>query len=129
MKKQFRKHQEGQALIPVLIVMLTVLILGAGVLYLSIGGLLSSHYSQTGEKVLVASEGALENGFLRILRNPAYLGESLQVNGLPCTIVVSGQAPITMTAECVGEQAVRRVQAEVSFVQGEMLIDQYQEIE
>jgi hypothetical protein len=124
-----KESSRGQALIPVLVVLIITLTLGAGLLYLNIGGMLIGSYTQEGERVLLATEGALENGLLRVLRNPAYLGESLQVNGVDCTISLSGQAPIVMTAECQSTRAERRLQTEVSFINGEMLVDNLVEIE
>lgn len=123
------RKNRGQALLPVLIIMVIVLTLGVGTLYLNVGGLLLGSYSQEGEKVLMATEGALENGLLKILRNPFYSGESLQVEGTPCTISVSSPTPTVMTAECNSGRAIRRLQAEVSFVDGEMFVDNLKEVE
>ena len=77
----------------------------------------------------MATEGALENGLMSILRNPFYSGESLQVGDIPCTISVSGQAPTMITAECQSDRAIRQLQAEVTFVEGEMIVDNLKEIE
>lgn len=122
-------NHQGQALLPVIIVMAIVLVLGVGALHLSVGGMLISFSSREGETALLATEGALENGLMMILRNPSYAGESLQVSGYPCTITVSGQSPAVMIAECQSDRAIRRLQAEVSFIDGEMVVDNLQEIE
>ena len=119
----------GQALVPILVILVIILILGAGALYLSMGGLLLCSHSLAGEKNLVATEGAMENGLLRVLRNPAYAGESLQVAGIPCTIDVAGLGPTMVTAECDSGRSIRRLQAEVSFIAGRMIIDNLVEIE
>lgn len=126
MKKQ---KNQGQALIPVLFIMATVLILGAAVLNLSIGGLLLSSSFQEGEATLMATEGALENGLLRILRNPSYLGESLQVEDFSCIISTSGQSPILMRASCDSGHAIRQLEAEINFIAGEMIVENIKEIE
>lgn len=124
-----KEKASGQALIPILIIMVIALILGVGVLNLSIGGLLLSFSSQEGESTLMATEGALENGLLRILRNPSYPGESLQVGGVSCTINTSGQSPVVMTAQCDSGRAIRQLQAEVDFVAGEMIVSNLREVE
>ncbi|MFC1727003.1 hypothetical protein ACFL0Y_00600 [Patescibacteria group bacterium] len=124
-----KRKNQGQALIPILIILLIILTVGAGSLYLSLGSLLLSSSSSTGEKVLVSVEGAVENGLMRILRNPNYSGESLQVAAMPCTIDISGLNPWTMTAQCDSGQAIRRLQAEVNFIDGEMIVSNLQEIE
>lgn len=132
MKKKIaflNQNNRGQALLPVLIIMVIVLTLGVGVLHLSVGSILLSSYSQEGEMVLVTTEGVLESGLLRILRNPSYASESLQVDDILCTINASGQAPIVMLAECQSDRAIRRLQAEINFVQGEMTVDNIREVE
>ena len=122
-------QKKGQALVPILIIILTIITLGVGTLYISIGGLLLSSYSASGETVLMAAEGALENGLLRILRSPNYSGESLQVNGLDCTITVNGLSPQVVSAQCVSDLVIRKLQAEVTFINGEMIVDHHQEVE
>lgn len=118
----------GQAMLPVLLIMLTVLVLGAAGLHLSLGGLMISRASFEGERVLVAAEGALENGLLRLLRQPNYAGETLQVAGFDCTIAVSGEAIKTISGVCQSPVARRGLQASVSFINGEMVVSDYEEI-
>lgn len=122
-------YNRGQALLPLLILLLLVLTLGVGVLQLSIGGMLISSSSQGGEAVLVATEGALENGLMRILRNPSYSGESLQVGGIPCTISTSGSTTILMVASCNSGRSIRKIKAEISSNQGRMVVNNIKEIE
>lgn len=125
-EKPFRSS--GQAMLPVLIIMLTVLVLGTASLQLGLGGLMISRASFEGERVLAAAEGALENGLLRLLRQPNYLGESLQVGGLECTIEVAGASPKIISGVCQNETSRRGLRAEVSFIQGEMVVGSYEEI-
>ena len=128
-KNLFKERQRGQALIPVLIIILIVLVLGAGSLYLSLGSMLLSSYSYLGEAALISTEGAMEDALMGILRNPDYAGGSLQVADVPCTISVSGSSPAVITAECDTGRSIRRLESEVTFVNGEMTVDNLQEIE
>jgi hypothetical protein len=118
----------GQAMLPVLFIVMAVIILGATGLQLGLGGLVVSRSSLEGEKVLVAAEGALESGMLRLLRQPNYIGETLQVNGLDCTIEAVGSLPIVVSGICRSDTAKRGLSAEVAFVQGEMIVSDYGEI-
>lgn len=118
----------GQAMLPVILIMLTVLILGTAGLHLSLGGLMISRASFEGERVLMAAEGALENGLLRLLRQPGYTGETLQVAGFDCTITVSGEAAKTVSSVCHSPVIQRGLRASVTFINGEMLVSDYEEI-
>lgn len=124
-----RIEKNGQALLPVVIIIAIFLILAVGLVNLSLGGLLLSFSLQEGEKVLLATEGTLEEGFLSILRNPSYAGGSLQVGEASCTIETSGSGPVVMAASCQSDRAVRRLRAEISFVAGEMEVSNIREVE
>lgn len=123
------KKDQGQALIPVLIILLIIITLGVGILFLNLGGMLTGLAAREGEAVLLAAEGAMENGLLRLLRSPAWEGESLQIGGQDCTITVSGTAPKIMAVSCWSAQARRNLRAEISFIAGEMNVDLIEETE
>jgi hypothetical protein len=118
-----KKVNSGQALVPLLILLALVIVLGTAALFLSVGGMVINVASREGEQVLLATEGAIENGLLRVLRDPGYTGESLQVGGYDCTIEASGPSPISVTAECRSGRAVRRLEAAAEVVMGEIIIN------
>ena len=123
------KRSKGQALIPLLILIVILLSLGATAIELAIGNILIDRYSQEELIGYYTTESALENGLLRVLRNPNYAGEDLQINGASCTIEVSGTTEKTILAFCEDENWIRRIQAQISFVDGQMEINSFQEIE
>jgi Tfp pilus assembly protein PilX len=119
----------GQALLPLLIVIVIVLSLGTAVIELAIGNILVDRYFQEAIFGFYTAEAALENGLLRLLRNPAYAGESLQINDVPCTIETVGTSPVVMTATCNDTHQVRKVRAEINYVDGVMVVNHLGEVE
>ncbi len=117
------KKNCGQALIPVLIIIVLVLSLGVAALDVSISNILLSVYEQEGRRVYLKTESALEEGFLKLLRNPSYAGESLQLEETSCTIEVSGLTSTkTVTAICNSGKSVRKIQAQADFYLGRMTV-------
>jgi hypothetical protein len=126
---EINNYCRGQALLPVVILMALVVILGTSLFNQSIGGLLVTSYFQEGESTLMATEGAMENGLMRLLRNPAYTGESLQIGNISCTINTSGSAPTIVVANCNSGRTIRKLRAEVDFTSGLMEVSNLREIE
>jgi len=121
--------KKGQALIPLLIIIVIILGLGTTAIELAIGRMIISRFSFDEIKSFYTVETAMENAFLKILRNPAYLGEDLQINDASCTIEVSVTLPKVVNATCDNGRQVRKMEAEASFVDGVMVVENIREIE
>jgi hypothetical protein len=119
----------GQALLPLLIVIIIALSLGTAAIELAISGVIIDRYSQEELMGFYVVEAALENALLRTLRNPNYVGENLQINDTSCTIEITGAAPKIIQARCDNGRQIRKMQAEASFVNGEMVVENIEEIE
>lgn len=119
----------GQALIPLLIVIIIILSLGVAAIELAISNIIVGRYFQEGAIGFYTVEAALENGLLRTLRNPNYLGEDLQINNASCTIEISGELPRVVTTRCDSGRWVRKLEAEVYFSEGIMEVENISEVE
>lgn len=124
-----RSSQKGQALLPVLILIVIFLSLGALSIESAISSLIIDRYYYDDLIGIYQTESALENGFLRLLRNPNYSGESLQLAESSCTIEVSGVSPKIIIAACNSGRTVRKMQAVVNATDGIMSITDIREIE
>lgn len=123
------KLSKGQALIPLLILVIIVLSLGTAAIELAISNVLIDRSFQEGLTGYYTTEAALENGLLRILRNPAYSSESLQIGDASCTIEITGTSPKIITSRCDNNRWVRKIQAEASFANGIMTVANVREVE
>lgn len=119
--------EKGQALLIVIFLAAIVLTLGIATSSLSVSGLQEILVFKEGAKAYFFAESALENGLLRLLRDPSYSGEALQVEETPCIIEITKE-PLKVRAWCDSGKVIRRLEAEVSFFEGQMQVSQIKEI-
>jgi len=80
----------GQAMM-VLVMVLAIVILYVSEVFVTTTSNTSQTFESSEEIILQEiAEGSLENAAIRFLRSTSYAGESLNENGISCTIVVSG---------------------------------------
>lgn len=109
------KYRSGQALVSLLFtVAIGITITSAAAVILLNNITASSKYEQ-GTTAFYIAESGLENGLLRLLRNPNYSGETLAIGeGTAVTQVFSGN-PITLVSTGTFGNAVRKIQAEIVY--------------
>lgn len=112
------KKNKGQALIAVLITAVLGLTLGVFALERVFSGSEILKESLEGENLRSLNEGVLENGLLRILRDPNYTGENLTVQEASCIIEVVSGNPKTVRAICSRGDKTKKIQTTVSFNNG-----------
>ncbi len=119
--------KNGQALLIVILLSAIVLTLSLVTSSLSVANLQETIIFKEGIKTYFLTESALENGLLRLLRYPQYSGESLQLEGIPCIIEVT-QEPLKVRAWCDTGKVIRRLETDVSFIDGQMQVSQIKEV-
>ena len=116
---KYQKHQQGQALIIVLFISAIVVLIVAQVATLNLSnlGLANNYYD--GSLLLTKAESYLENAALRYLRDPSYIGESLQDANITCTIKINDIGENKdLTCQCERNGKSRKVGLTVSFDEG-----------
>ena len=94
------KKSLGQAIIPLLIVVIIALGLGAVAVELAISNMLVDRYHFHAVVGYYSVESALEEAYLHWLRSPNFTSGSLQVNDASCNIEVSGSSPWIIVVDC-----------------------------
>lgn len=91
-------NQSGQALTVLLFfVVITLIITSATVILVILNSTGASKYEQSNMAYDVAEAG-IENALMRLLRDPAYTGETLTVDSGVATISVNGTNPVIITS-------------------------------
>lgn len=72
--------------------------------------------------------GALENAFMRLLRNPNYTGETVTLGDSTCYITVTGDLVKTIETRCTNVTYVRKTGATATFVNGIMTVSGISEL-
>ena len=117
------KKQSGQALIMVILIGIVALVAVVSATTLVISELKKNTATIFGVTQYQITYGALENAFMRLLRNPNYTGETVTLAGSTCYITVTGDAMIkTIESRCSNGTYVRKAGATASFTDGIMII-------
>ena len=110
-KKQYKQgKQKGSALVTILIFVamgITVTSAAVAVVIINTQGLTRMI---NGEKVYLIAEAGAENAMVQLLRDPAYSGETLTIDGENVTISVSGDTTKTVTAQGTLGDFIRKIQ-------------------
>ena len=72
--------------------------------------------------------GALENAFMRLLRDPSYIGETLTLGSSTCYSTVTGASTKTVSVRCTDGTYVRKMTATSTFANGIMTVSGISEV-
>lgn len=116
------KKQQGQALIMIILIGMIALLAVISATTLVISELKKNIATAYGVSQYEITYGALENAFMRLLRNPNYTGETVVLSGSTCYITVTGASTKTVEARCSNGSYVRKIEATVVFANGLMSV-------
>lgn len=123
-----RSRSAGQALVALLVFMAVALTLTAAATSVVLIGLRSTTAYSLGEEALSYAEAGVDNAMLRLIRDPAYTGETLTVSTGTATITVSGAGSSkTIVSEGVSGNAKRRIQADATLQNNTLSITSWSE--
>lgn len=116
-----------------MITMLYIMVIGilvtTGAAYAVIANTQSTTSFETGARARQVAESGIENALLRMIRNPAYTGETLEVNpGETATITVSTASGTVVTSLGVSGSTSRQIQASVEYNDGILTIQSWKEL-
>lgn len=118
-----RSHPGAMLLITVLIVGAVVLMISLGVTLRSIGELSMGLAENRSQETLAIADGCLQETLLRLARNGAYAGGAMTVGGGNCTMTVTTaglQQTIAVTATL--GRWTRKLQAQVNVAGGRVVL-------
>jgi hypothetical protein len=118
---RIKKKMQGQALIPVVLLMFAALNIGLAAMVISRGLIWDYLTVGGGLRALNAAESAMENGYMRLLRDIGYTGESLVIDDCDCTVTVTGDdVNKVVSSECSYGRVIKRMQTAVNYDMGIM---------
>lgn len=91
-------NQSGQILVALLAFMATAFIITSAATVLVITNIQSASRYGMGEEALQLAESGADNALMRLVRDPAYTGETLTIGAGTVTITVSGSPSYTITS-------------------------------
>lgn len=122
------KKQQGQALIMVILIGVISIIAVVSASTLVISELKKNTATASGVAQYAVTYGALENAFMRLLRDPNYSGETVTLGTSTCYITATSGLTKTVDVRCTNGQYVRKLGATVIFSGGTMSVSGISEI-
>lgn len=122
------KFEKGQALITLIFFVLIAVTLTSGAIIMIAVNSTSLAKLQEGTISHDVAETGLENAILRVLRDPAYTGETLTVDSASVVIIVAGTNPKTITAVSTNGNFKRTMQAKMTYTNGYYTFSDWREI-
>lgn len=128
MKIKLKIKEKGQALVTLLFFILISLTITSGAIIIIIANSMSASKTQEGALAYYTAESGVENALLRLLRDPNYTGETLEIGTGTAVITVSGTNPKTIISIGQNGNFKRRVSAQATYNSGYYTFSNWKEL-
>lgn len=122
------KRQNGQTIVMLLIYVVVALTITATAVTLAIVNSQGTDKVYQGTTAYDVAESGAETAMLKLLRDPAYIGETLTANGGSATITVSGSTIKTVTSVGTIGNFTKTIQAVVDTDNNVLTVISWKEI-
>lgn len=119
------KSQRGHALITLLFFMVISLTIVTGVTIVVLNNAAATSEAEQGTIAYYAAETGAENALLRLVRDPNYTGETLNIDGGSVVIQVNNG---TIISAATISRAVRKIQVETTNTNNQVNVASWKEI-
>lgn len=129
MRYLYMINQRGQVMITMLYIMVIGTLITTGAAFALIANTQAASAIEVGEITLGVAESGIENAILKLIRNPAYTGETLVLSeGRTALVTVSTSSGIVITSSGVVGRSRKTIQAKVRYNDGVLTIDSWNEL-
>jgi len=127
--KNNKNNQRGQALVTLLYIMVIGIAITSAIAVIMLVNILGGGTMQQGEYAYYAAESGIENAILKLLRNPSYDGEIVNLeNGGSVTTEITSQNPLTIVATGKYYNTARKIQVQTVYNNNVLTISSWKEI-
>lgn len=126
--KKMLLNQKGSALVTLLVFTVIAMIISSAAITMMMVNITSTSQSQRGNETLYMSESGIENGIIRLLRNPSYSGETLSFNDGSVVITVTGSGPYTVRSVATKGNYSRAIEAVLSYTNNVLSVTSWTEV-
>lgn len=123
------KNNSGQAVITLIFITLIAIMIGSSAAIVSTLNSRSAQRVEDGSEAYYIAESGMENAMIRLLRDPSYSGERIDVGDGTANICVDNSgSPITVTSVGKIDNFVRTIQTSVDYADGAFTVESWKEI-
>lgn len=105
-----KKLQKGQTLIVLLVFMVVAITITTSSAFIVANNSRAVGTFESGLIVSQAAEAGAEVGLIKLIRNPFYTGETLNIDDIDVTVNVVGTDPYIVSSEAIWEGYIKRVE-------------------
>lgn len=119
MKQIKNNYSQGQAMVTVLYVVVIGILVTTGAVFVLMSNSSVASIETRGLLARSAAESGAENALLKLIRDPSYSGETMQIDqNRSATVTVTGTSPQTITSIGTMGSLVRRIQITLEYNDG-----------
>lgn len=122
------KNQSGQILVILLVIVVVAIIITSASVVIVYNNTQAAGRFEQGTETYYVAESGLENALLRLLREPNYTGETLNVDNGTAVIQVTGTNPIIVTSQGTMGNYQRIIQVKAVYNNNILTINSWKEI-
>ncbi|MCA9372630.1 hypothetical protein KC921_00860 [Candidatus Woesebacteria bacterium] len=123
-----QSSQSGYMLTALLVFLVVIIIITTTSVMISVSSLRSQTFFDGGSEALAAADSGAENAILRLLRDPSYTGETLQVGDSDVIITVVGSSPQVVTVVADSGSFERTVEVNLDRINGMLEVTSWKEL-
>lgn len=123
-----QSSQSGYMLTALLVFLVVIIIITTTSVMISVSSLRSQTFFDGGSEALAAADSGAENAILRLLRDPSYTGETLQVGDSDVIITVVGSSPQVVTVVADSGSFERTIEVNLNRVNGMLEVTSWKEL-
>lgn len=125
----YRNGTEGQALITVIFIAVIGMMIATGAIMTLVSSFESTSVQELDRLAIAAAESGVENSVIRLMRDPTYTGEMLQVDAnSTATVTVVSNPSITITSTGVVGSVAKKIVATAHFSALALILDSWKEV-
>jgi hypothetical protein len=128
MRNILKIKEKGQALITLLFFVLISLTITTSAIIIVMSNSITVSKFEQGTTAYYSAESGIENALLRILRDPNYAGETLNIGETTVVVTVTAGNPQTVTSVSQNGNFKRTVSAQISYNNGYYTISNWKEL-
>lgn len=127
-EQDLQSSQSGYMLTALLVFLVVIIIITTTSVMISVSSLRSQTFFDGGSEALAAADSGAENAILRLLRDPSYTGETLQVGDSDVIIMVAGSSPQVVTVVADSGSFERTIEVQLDRINGMLEVISWKEL-
>lgn len=121
------KKTAGQALVTLLFFVIVATVTVSAAVGIAIANLQSSSSFDFGNKAYFIAESGIENAVIRLIRDPSYSGETMNIDNGTAVITVNGTSTYVIVSQGSVSGSIRKIQIQATYNNSVFTVNSWKE--